>query len=183
MLLKDQKDYSLKDIPVCVGRNKRFRKSPRLYKGLVVLFGSRICDSEISVKNKSRIIRYIFSLFYRNPIAFKLSLNLNNNNIYYLGTNDSIALNAIFNLASLKKFFKIIDMEIIDYKKIKRKKYSFNFIFFINNENSEDNNILLDITNNEFGVFQILICINSFFFIKDLIQLIFFYYNNYNKKN
>jgi hypothetical protein len=182
-MLNKKIDYSLKDIPVCKGRNRKFKKSKSLYKGLFILFGIFVCDKEFNLKNKIKVIKQIFNNFYKNPFLFKMKIFLKDKNLYLLNEGDMIHLNVPLNLSALKKFFQNLGFKIIDYKKLKKKKYSMNFLFYLNNNiNEHRSDILLDLNVSQFGIINVFININIFLYYKDLMQLIFYYNLNKNFK-
>jgi hypothetical protein len=43
------------------GRNKIYRKSPNLFRGLLTLFEIHVCDCNFNLKDKARFVQQFFS--------------------------------------------------------------------------------------------------------------------------
>jgi hypothetical protein len=71
-----------------------------------------------------------------------------------------------------------LNYSLKDYKKLKRRSYSLNFVFFFINLNDKKNkDITLDINTNKFDNFNIFITTNAYY-IEEFYNIIDTYYNN-----
>ena len=73
-MIDEKNKFYLKDIPTCGGRNKKFRKSHNLYRGLLTLFEIKICNCDLDLKDKIKIIKLLFLnwLLFKYNVLIKL---------------------------------------------------------------------------------------------------------------
>jgi hypothetical protein len=161
----------------CKGRNKLYRRSPKLFKGVLTLFETTICDCNLDKKDKIKFIQQFFNWFYKSPISFNIEPILKYGKKGKIIESDFIYINASAKFIFVKKLFSILNLKIIDEKKIKKRKYTVLFIFYISDMQKSTNEILLDINSDKYGVIKVFVVLNSYY-IKDLMQLIFYYYKN-----
>jgi hypothetical protein len=90
---------------------------------------------------------------------------------------DYIFINASAKFIFIKKLFNILNLKIIDEKKIKKKKYTVLFTIYFLDLKKYNNEVTLDINSNRYGVIRVFLTINSYY-IKNIMPLIFFYYKN-----
>jgi hypothetical protein len=158
-----------------LGRNKYLRKSPKLYRGLISLFKVNICNYNFILKNKETFIKSLFSWFYKSTLVFNIDPVLKNKDKGIIMESDFINISASVKFIFLKKLFNILNFKLLDEKKIKKRKYTLLFTLFFS---YNVNDILLDINSNETGLIYVFVNLNPNIYLKDIIQIIFYYYKN-----
>jgi len=68
--MEKKNNMKFKPYQPCGGRKYRILK--KLYKPLVILFPSSICNQYFSDKNKIRFIKQVFRWFYKGTSGFKV---------------------------------------------------------------------------------------------------------------
>ena len=158
-----------------LGRNKYLRKSPNLYRGFLSLFEVNICNYNFMLKNKEAFIKALFSWFYKSPLVFNIDPILKFKDKGIIMESDFINISASAKFIFVKKLFSILNLKILDWKKIKKRKFTFLFTLFFS---YNLNDILLDIKSNEKGLIYVFVNLNPNIYLKDIIQIIFYYYKN-----
>lgn len=171
------RDFSLKDIPACYGRNKYSKV--KLYKTYFIKKNKTYCNDCFLEKDKIKFIKQLFNWFYKSPIVFDMQFYLQNKKKCILKDGDFIRLFCKLNFSSLKKMWSIFNLRVIDKKRFKAN-YSVCFCFYFNNLKESTSNISLDISSNENGIIVVMIILNSFY-NKEIMQLLFYYYNDLKK--
>lgn len=160
-----------------IGYNKRFNRRLNLYKGVITLFETRVCNCHLEKKYKIKFIQQFFNWFYRSPNTFNMEPVLKYGIKGKIVESDYIYINATAKFAFIKKLFSILNLKIIDEKKIKKRRYAVLFTLYFSDLRKYENEILLDINSNSLGVVEVFMIVNSYY-LKDIMQLIFFYYKN-----
>jgi len=172
MVNKVIKDYSFKPMKICKGRKLRpWYKLIKLFRHKCFKYKASLCNELFTDKNKIRFMTQIFRWFIKDQGGFRVSLFLKKNKLTpdlnnQLSEGDIIYLSCRTYKAAWKNLLKKLDIELIDYKKIKRRRYNLLFTFIFFNLKERDKNITLDITSLKNENFNILITLNSFY-IKD----------------
>jgi len=151
----------LKPYKPCKGR-KFWR--PKLQK-LVRCYANRkksiICNSILLEKNKIRFITQLFRWFRKDSRHYKVSLFLKNKEI--ISNNDILYLSVKIQKAGWKKLLLKLNIFLKDYKKLKRRSYSLNFMFFFMEMNKKNKEITLDIIASKLDKFTIFVTTDSYY--------------------
>jgi len=192
-MIKVIKDYSFKPMKVCKGR--KYRIVPKLFRHKCFQNKSSLCNELFTEKNKIRFMTQIFRWFLKDPSGFKVNFFLKLYNykstewidqlLYILlCEGDIIYLSCRTYKAAFKNLLLKLDYKLIDYKKIKRRRYNLFFTFQFFNLNESTKNITLDIVSLKNENFNILITLNSFYFndFEDILDNAFIH-EHYEKRN
>ncbi len=160
------KDYTFKPNKVCIGR--KYRYLPQLYRPISITLYSKICNFYFSEKNKIRFIKQFFRWYVKDPTGFKIKgsftyPSINDNFTYKLSNCDIINVSCRAKKAAWKKLLSRLNFELIDYKKLKRRKYCLYFTFFFLNLDKKNKEITLDLKCNKHDVYYIFITLNSYY--------------------
>lgn len=166
--------YDLKPYPVCIGHNK-YRKLPQLYRSITLLFATKICNQHLLDKNKIRFFKQFYRWFLKYTRGFNVEPILKNGRSCKIAECDIIHVSCKVTKASFKKFLTKINLQIADYKLLKRRKYTLTFTFFFCDINILNKNIYLDISSMNVDWYKIFIVTNGYY-INDLLQLLFYFY-------
>ena len=163
------KDHTFKPYEVCRGR--RYRYLPKLYRPVSITLYSKVCNINFIEKNKIRFINQYIRLFIKEPNRFKNSGFLKvpytfKDKTYIISNGDIIYVSCWTLKAAWKKLLSRLNYELIDYKILKRRKYSLNFIFFFIELDKYNKEITLDIICTQNDSYEIFITLNSYY-IKD----------------
>jgi len=165
------KDYTFKPLKLCKGRKYRF--SPKLIRPICTKYKSNLCNNFFDEINNNKIhnnkVRFIGQLFrwlIKDPAGFKIKSYLNlisKKKINKINEGDIIEISCRTFKAAWKKLLSRLNIELIDYKILKRRKYNllFSFLFLDLKENNK--NITLDILTSKNENFHIFITLNSYF--------------------
>ena len=170
---KKNNKIMLKPYSICGGR--KYRIVRKLYKPLVVLFPSSICNQYFSEKNKIRFIKQIFRWFYKGTKGFKVEPFLKHGMFKcQIVDGDIIHVTCQTQKAGWKKLLSRLNYRIVDYKILRRRKYCLAFTFFFTDMSSNDKQIILDITCTETDCFSIFIVTNSCY-LNDFMQMLYYF--------
>ena len=126
---KKNKKMILKPYPICGGR--KYRIVRKLYKPLVILFPSSICNKYFAEKNKIRFIKQVFRWFYKGTKGFKVEPFLKYGMFKcQIVEGDIINVTCQSQKAGLKKLLSRLNYQIVDYKILRRRKYCLTFTFY-----------------------------------------------------
>jgi len=112
-------------------------------------------------KNKIRFITQLFRWFRKDSRHYKVSLFLKNKEI--ISNNDILYLSVKIQKAGWKKLLLKLNIFLKDYKKLKRRSYSLNFMFFFMEMNKKNKEITLDIIASKLDKFTIFVTTDSYY--------------------
>lgn len=143
----------------CKGRIKEIEK---LKKPLCILKNSKICNSSLLEKNKIKFLNQLFKWYKKDFEFYKVDYFLKD--IKNISDCDILYLSVKIQKAGWKKLLLNLNYHLTDYKKLKRRSYSLNFIFFfINIKDNLNKDTTVDIQANNFDKFNIFITTNSLY--------------------
>jgi hypothetical protein len=170
--------------PVCLGR--KYRKVPKLNRPLAIIFNTYLCDYNIITKDiqkaKISFLQQIFRLFYKDSLGFNVDAFFKNEKTCDIQKGDFVRITCHSTKSIIRQLLLKLNYEIDDYKLLKRRKYTLIFNFYISDVTKNKNVISLDITTKMYDTFIFFIVIDLFY-KKDLIQFLFYYYNDQYKED
>jgi len=170
---KNNNKIMLKPYPICGGR--KYRIVRKLYKPLVILFPSSICNQYFTEKNKIRFIKQIFRWFYKGTKGFKVEPFLKHGMFKcQIVEGDIIYVTCQTQKAGWKKLLSRLNYRIVDYKILRRRKYCLAFTFYFTDMSNNDKQIILDIICTETDCFSIFIITNSYY-LNDFMQMLYYF--------
>lgn len=171
--------YSFKPYPFCVGH--KYRKVLQLYRPLVVLFATSICNCHLLDIYKIRFFKQFYRWFLKSTLAFKVKPFLKNGERCKIEECDEIYVSCRVKKALLRKLFSKLKLQISDYKILKNRKYTLIFIFFFCDLKNKDKNIFLDVTTSYRDWFKVFLVLNNVYY-HEILQFLLYFYITLNKK-
>ena len=168
----------LQPYPRCKGRKFKRKK---LKKKLISCEKKSIISNHIlDEKNKIKFINNLFRWLKKDSRYYKLNYFLKKK--YIISNYDLIYLSVKIQKAGLKKLLLNLKYHLKDYKKLKKRSYSLNFVFFfLNIEDNKNKEVTVDINAKKYDIFNIFITLNSFY-VEDFYDVINIYNKNARKK-
>ena len=168
--------------PVCLGR--KYRYIPKLNRPLVIIFNTYLCNYNLKDKDiekaKISFLQQLFRLFYKDALGFRVDAFFKKGKECDIQKGDYIRLICHSTKSIIRKLLLKLNYVIDDYKLLKRRKYALIFTFYIC-DTTKNKNITLDINTQIHDTFNFFIT-TDLYYAKDLIQFLFYYYNNEYKE-
>jgi hypothetical protein len=139
--------------PVCIGR--KYRKTPKLNRPLVIIFNTFLCNYKFLNMEKAKIsfMQQVFRLFYKDSLGFRVDAFFKQGINCNIQKGDFIRLICHSTKSIVRKLLLKLNYEIDDYKLLKRRKYSLIFTFYISG-NTKNKDVTLDITTQIYDTFH-----------------------------
>ena len=167
----------LQTYPICKGRKFKREKLKRL---ISCKKNSIISNHILDEKNKIKFINNLFRWLKKDSRHYKLNYFLKKK--YIISNYDLIYLSVKIQKAGLKKLLLNLKYHLKNLKKLKKKSYSLNFVFFfLNIEDNKNKEVTVDIKAKKYDIFNIFITLNSFY-VEDFYYVINEYNKNLRKK-
>lgn len=135
--------YNFKPYPVCVGH--KYRKVLQLYRPLVILFATSICNCHLLDIYKIRFFKQFHRWFLKSTLAFNVEPFLKNGESCKIEECDIINVSCKVKKSSFRKLLLKFKLQLVDYKILKRRKYTLTFSFFFCDLESKEKNIYFDL--------------------------------------